>query len=54
MGYGVPKNGVGFYLPPGHMGKKVDFGHQHETQGAEINFAAHIPTLIEMIESGRL
>ena len=54
MGYGVPKNGVGFYLPPGHMGKMVDFGHQHETQGAEINFGAHIPTLIEMIESGRL
>lgn len=54
MGYGVPKNGAGFYLPPGHMGKMIDFGHQHETQGAEINFGAHIPTLIALIEASKI
>lgn len=54
MGYGVPKNEVGFYLPPGHMDKMIDFGHQHEAQGAEVNYGAHIPTLIALIEAGKI
>lgn len=54
MGYGVPKNGVGFYSPLGHMGKMIGLSHQHEAQGAEVNYGAHIPTLIALIEAGKI
>jgi hypothetical protein len=32
----------------------IDFGHQHEAQGAEVNYRAHIPTLIALIEAGKI
>ena len=56
MGYWVPKDAMGFYgVPPGHVGKAVfEEEHQHRTDGAEIKFGAHIPTLMALIESSRL
>lgn len=48
--------GTSFYgVPPGHIGKVIfDDDHQHRVDAAEINYGAHIPTLINLIESGRL
>lgn len=56
MGYGAPKDAMGFYgVPPGYIGKVLfEVGHQHRTDGVEVNYGAHIPTLIALIESGQL
>jgi hypothetical protein len=36
------------------MGKMIDFGHQHEAQGAKVKYGAYIPTLIALVEAGKL
>lgn len=48
--------GTFFYeVPLGHIGKVIfDNEHQHRANAAEINYGAYIPTLIDLIESGRL
>jgi hypothetical protein len=51
-----PGRGTSFYgVPPGHIGKVIfNDDHQHRADGAEINYGAHIPTIIDLMESGRL